>query len=209
MFEIIKVYPLIFFCTVIIPIIGGLVGGYIGWDALKSRHKDSIHKQEIKESISSIDSKLAPITSQIAVIERYEKKLSSHDQKDEVLSAILAQYKQMKKATENFHKLRGIENESERGKLAEHILSTIANNLIPVAEVTNLPGRPLIINLGVNTFKIVFSVPMRIPPHLEFQGLLEGVSAQVSENTTFGFIVKFLPAEIPVSNFGFTASAEL
>lgn len=209
MLEIIKIYPLIFLCTVILPVIGGLVGGYIGWDSLKSRHKDSIHKQEIKDSISSIDSKLEPITSQIAVIERYEKELSYHNQKDEVLSAVLAQYKQMKKATEDFHRFRGVETEVERGKLAEHILSTITSNLAPVAVATNLPNRPLIIGLGANTFKVVFSVPMRIPPQLEFQGLPEGVSAQVSEHTTFGFRVQFLPADIPVSNFGFTASAEL
>jgi hypothetical protein len=70
-----------------------------------------LYKQEVKDSIQSIDSKLAPITSQIAVIERYENELSSHNQKDEVLSAVLTQYKQMKKATEDFHRFREVQNE--------------------------------------------------------------------------------------------------
>lgn len=209
MIEIIKIYPLIFLFTVILPVIGGLVGGYMGWDSLKSRHEDNLHKQEVKESIQSIDSKLEPITSQIAVIERYERELTSHNQKDEVLSAVLAQYKQMKKATDDFHRFRGVEDEVERGRLAEHILSTITDNLAPVAEAKNLPRQPLIIGLAPNVFKVVFSVPMRIAPELNFQGLPDGVTAEISEHTKFGFVVQFDPSEIPVSSFGFTASAEL
>lgn len=208
MFEIIKIYPLIFIFTVILPIIGGLVGGYMGWDSIKSRNEDRVHKREVEKSIKAIDAKLDPITSQIAVIERYEKELSSHNQKDEVLSAVLAQYKQMKKATEEFQRFRGVENESERGMLAEHILSTITDSLLPVAEAKNLPSQPLIIGLAPNHFKVVFSVPMRVPPQLNFQGIPEGTTAQVSEHTKFGFVVQFFPIEIPVRNFGFTASAE-
>ena len=181
----------------------------MGWDSLKSRHEDNLHKQEVKESIQSIDSKLEPITSQIAVIERYERELTSHNQKDEVLSAVLAQYKQMKKATDDFHRFRGVEDEVERGRLAEHILSTITDNLAPVAEAKNLPRQPLIIGLAPNVFKVVFSVPMRIAPELNFQGLPDGVTAEISEHTKFGFVVQFDPSEIPVSSFGFTASAEL
>lgn len=209
MIEIIKIYPLIFLFTVILPVIGGLVGGYMGWDSLQSRHSDSVHKQEVKESIQSIDSKLEPIASQIAVIERYEKELSSHNQKDEVLSAVLAQYKQMKKATDDFYRFKGVQDEAERGKLAEHILSTITDNLAPVAEKSNLPGKPLIISLAPNTFKVVFSAPMRIAPQLSFQGIPEGVTANISEHTKFGFVVQFLPPEVPIANFGFFASAEL
>lgn len=207
--DVIKVYPLIFVFTVILPFFGGLVGAYMGWDSLKSRYEDSVHKQEVKESIQSIDSKLGPITSQIAVIERYERELSSHNQKDEILSAVLAQYKQMKIATDQFHRFRGIEDEAERGELAEHILSTITDNLAPVTEATNLPSQPLIIGLAPNVFKVVFSVPMRVPPELGFHGVPDGVTASVSELTRFGFMVTFRPTDIPVSTFGFTASAEL
>ena len=208
MINIVKLYPLIFFFTVILPVIGGLVGGYMGWDSIQSRYNDSLHKQELKESIQAIDSKLAPITSQIAVIERYENELSSHNQKDQVLSEVLAQYKQMKKATEDFHQFRGVQDEVERGKLAEHILSTITDNLVPVVEARNLPSSPLIISLAPNIFKVVFSVPMRIAPELSFQGIPESVTAHVSEHTKFGFVVQFSPPEVTVYNFGFAASAE-
>ena len=209
MVEIIKIYPLIFILTVILPVIGGLVGGYMGWDSIKSRHENRVYKRELNKSIKDIDAKLVPISSQIAVIERYEKELSSHNQKDEVLSAVLAQYKQMKKATEGFQRFRGVENKSERGMLAEHILSTITDSLLPVAEAKNLPNQPLIIGLAPNHFKVVFSVPMRVPPQLNFQGIPGGTTAQVSEHTKFGFVVQFFPIEIPVIKFGFTASAEL
>ena len=181
----------------------------MGWDSLKSRHEDNIYKQEVKESIKSIDVKLEPITSQIAVIERYERELSSYNHKDEILSAVLAQYKQMKTATEQFHRFRGIEDEIERGELAEHILSTISDNLSPVVEATNLPNRPLVIGLAPNVFKVVFSVPMRFPPELEFQSVPDRVTASVSDLSRFGFVVTFMPTDIPVLTFGFTASAEL
>ncbi len=37
MMEIIRTYPLIFIFTVILPLAGGFVGAYLGWDSLKSR----------------------------------------------------------------------------------------------------------------------------------------------------------------------------
>lgn len=209
MLEIIKVYPLIFIFTVILPVIGGLVGGYIGWDSLKSRHEDRIHKRDLQNSINAIDEKLGPITTQIAVIERYEKELLLHNKKDEVLSSVLTQYKQMKKATEQFKRFRGVDNESDRGMLAEYILETITDSLTPVFEAQNIASRPLIIGLGPNHFKVVFSVPMRVAPKLEFQRIPAGVTAQVSEHTKFGFVVHFFPVDVPVRNFGFTADAEL
>lgn len=209
MFEIIKIYPLIFIFTVIIPVVGGMVGGYIGWDSLQSRHEDSTHKQKLTASLNTIDEKLELIARKTGVMERYEHDLSSFDQKDEVLSAVLAQYKKMKTATEDFHRFRDVENEVERGKLAEHILSTITDNLVPVTEAKHLPNQPLILGLSPNVFKVIFAVPARIPPKLEFQGTPEGVTAHISEHTKFGFVVKFLPLETPVTNFGFTGDARL
>lgn len=209
MIEIIKAYPIIFLFTVILPVLGGMVGGYIGWDSLKSRYKDDIHKQQVQESLTAIDSKLKPISNQIAIIQRYETELAKHNQKDEILTAVLAQYKKMKQATVQFHKFRGIENEEEKGKLAEHILTTITESVAHVVEAPNLPNRPLIIDLGSNIFKVVFSVPMRIPPKLAFQGLPEGVSWNITENSKFGFTVQFQPIDTLVKGFGFTADAEL
>ncbi len=209
MIEIIRAYPLIFLFTVILPVLGGMVGGYIGWDSLVSRQKDSIHKKHIQVSLKDIDSKLEPITNQIATIQRYESELTKYNQKDEVLSAVLAQYKKMQQATVQFHKFRGIEDEEERGKLAEHILATITDNLIPVVEAPNLPNNPLIIGLRQNLFKIVFSVPMRIPPQLSFHGVPDGVLGTITDNSKFGFTVLFQPVNIPVKEFGFIADAEL
>jgi hypothetical protein len=209
MIEIIKIYPMIFIFTVIVPLLGGLVGSYIGWDSLKSRHSDSLHQKELKTSLKNIDSRLEPITDQIAILQRYEKELSKHNQKDDVLSAVLSQYIKMKSATENFQKFRGTDNQEEQSKLAEHILATISNNVVPIVEAKNLPSQPLIIQLAHNTYKVIFSVPMRIAPELVFNGIPDDVKVEVSERSKFGFIVHFIPYETTITQFGFTANAEL
>lgn len=209
MIEIIKIHPLIFILTVIFPLFGGVVGGIIGWDSLKSRYIDDLHKLELKASLKQIDSKLEPITDQIAILQRYENELSKYNQKDDILSAILNQYITMKSATSDFQKFRGSDNQLEQGQLAEHILKTISSNAAPLIEAKNLPNKPLIIGLGHNIYKVIFSVPMRVPPILEFNGIPEGVSAKISEHNKFGFIVEFYPKDIAVTQFGFSASAEL
>ncbi|WP_206747775.1 hypothetical protein, partial [Vibrio lentus] len=207
--EIIKLYPLMFLLTVIVPVLGGAVGGLVGWESLKSKLQDEQHKQQLQESLGSINEKIDPITSQIATLQRYESELTNYNQKDEVLSAVLAQYRKMKSAAETFYQFRGTDSRVEQGQLAEHILGTITDNAAPFVEAKNLPNKPLIIGIGHNTFKVIFSVPMRIAPELEFTGLPKGVIPEVSDKSKFGFVVQFSPENITINQFGFGASAEL
>lgn len=207
--ELIKLYPLIFAFTVILPALGGFVGAYLGWDSLKSRHEDALHQEKVSESLQNVESRLEPITSQIATIKRYETALSEYNQKDEVLTAVLAQYLKMKSSLETFRNFRGTENVEEEEQLAESILSTLTSNIIPITEAPGLPNDPLIISLSHNTFKVIFSVPMRIPPNLTFTNLPEGTSTEITEHTRFGFIVKFVPENITINRFSFNADAEL
>lgn len=115
----------------------------------------------------------------------------------------------MKSSLEIFKNFRGTENEEEKVQLAESILSTLTSNIIPVTEATGLPNDPLIIGLRQNTFKVIFAVPMRIPPNLTFTGLPNGATAELHEHTRFGFIVKFKPENVKINGFGFSADAEL
>lgn len=207
--EIIKSYPLIFAFTVILPALGGFVGAYIGWDSLKSRQQDELHQKKVVESLQNVESKIEPITTQIDTIQRYEKALSKYNQKDEVLSAVLAQYLNMKSSLEIFNKFRGTDDIEERGELAENILQTLTSNITPIIEAPELPNDPLIISLGTNIYKVLFAVPMRIKPKLTFTGLPEGSTYELHEHTRFGFTVKFKPHNILIKNFGFTADAEL
>lgn len=92
---------------------------------------------------------------------------------------------------------------------AAKVLDILGTNLMPVSTPDNLPSNPLILGLGANTFRVLFAVPMRIPPQLEFQALPAEASAKVIEKSKFGFTVVFEPISVPVTQFGFTASAEL
>jgi len=73
----------------------------------------------------------------------------------------------------------------------------------------DLPGKPLVMELAPNSFRVIYPVPMRAAPNLVFTGLPEGVSAVVSDKTEIRFSVSFLPTSIPVKTFGVMASAEL
>ncbi|MEZ9066325.1 hypothetical protein [Vibrio atlanticus] len=208
MFEVIKAYPLIFIFTVILPLGGGLVGSYLGLDSLKSRLEDDLHKEKLERSLGSIDESLAPITTQLKTIQRYELALSKYDQKDEVLNAVLSQYRNMQTALNNFHSLQSGNSEIEKGQLADNILGVITSNLVPVQEAPQLPHNPLIIGLGLNKYKVIFAVPMRIAPRLDFGMLPKNVTSHVTEATKFGFTVEFIGTNEPLP-FGFSADAEL
>lgn len=67
----------------------------------------------------------------------------------------------------------------------------------------------LIIKTAPNVFRVTFNVPMRIAPKLTFYNLPSGSMANVVELSNVGFTVVFTPADIPIENFNFTASAQL
>jgi hypothetical protein len=145
----------------------------------------------------------------LATLNRYEQALAAVGARDEVLVAVLTQYKRMKQATEVWEKFRASTNHEEKHQLAAEVLNILSTNLIPVSVPDNMPTKPLIVGLAPNTFRVLFAVPARIPPRLSFQGLPAGVHAKVTENSKFGFSVVFEPTSVPVNNFGFIGDAEL
>ena len=176
---------------------------------LACRAKSDGQQSRIEKNTENTLKQLPDITATLATLNRYEQTLAAAGERDEVLTAVLAQYKGMKHASEVWEKFRASENHEEKNQLASEVLDILSTNLIPVTVPENLPNKPLILGLGANTFRVLFSVPMRIAPQLEFQNLPNGVQANVTKKSKFGFTVVFEPSSTPIINFGFSASAEL
>ncbi len=204
----IKAYPIIFILTVLLPMAGGFVGAYLGYDALKSRYEDDVHKTEISAKLEKISSQIAPAASLLPVIQQYAKSLEQANEKDAVLNAVLMQYTRMKQASEEFSRISHAPSR-EVEELAKHILTTIQSDIYPVRIAEEIPSRPLIIKVAANTFRVLFAVPTRIPPKIEFTGLPSGVTPTVIENSRFGFTVIFSPQSTSVESFGFIGDARL
>lgn len=207
--ELFTSYTTPFLVTIVLPIITGLIMAVAGYDSLKARAESDNQLSRIESNTENVLNQLPDINATLATLNRYEKTLSDYGTRDEVLGAVLAQYKGMKYASEVWEQFRDLKKSEEKNQLASEVLDILSTNLIPVTLPDNLPNNPLILGLGENTFRVLFSVPMRIPPELEFSNLPNGVNANVTEKSKFGFTVKFEPSSVTITDFGFTANAEL
>lgn len=207
--ELLQNYPVAFFVTVALPLITGVVLAVGGYDSLKARSDSDAQLSRIEKNTEHALRQLPDINATLSTLVRYEQALEASGQRDEALAAVLAQYKGMKRASEVWERFRASANHEEKAQLASEVLDILSTNLIPVEVPENLPNKPLILSLGANTFRVLFSVPMRIPPRLEFHDLPNGIEAHVTEKSKFGFSVTFAPSAIPVTHFGFSADAEL
>jgi hypothetical protein len=84
----------------------------------------------------------------------------------------------------------------------------VKNALSNFEAVATPMGPGLRVKLGVNLYRVINPVPMRVPPTLIFTGLPVGVEALVGEKSNIGFTVLFLPTYVPVDHFGWIANAE-
>ncbi len=207
--ELLHTYPVAFIVTVVLPLITGIVLSVGGYESLKARSESDAQLTRIETNTETALNNLPDINQTIQTMNRYEQALSELGQKDEALTAVLSQYQKMNLATQKMEQMRGTEDIKEKYGLASEVLDILSSNLAAVSVRDDLPSHPLIIALGENSFRVLFSVPMRIPPQLEFQGIPEGSQAHVLEKSKYGFTVSFEPINIPVTNFGFSASAEL
>lgn len=207
--ELLQNYPLPFLVTVVLPLITGIVLSFGGYESLKARSASEKQLDQIEKNTEETLRQLPDINSTLSTLDRYEKTLAAVGERDATLEAVLSQYKKMSQAAEQFAQFKGTKNPTEKNELANEILELLTKNILPVSVREDLPARPLVIKLGGNTFKVLFAVPMRIPPNLTFQNIPEGANANIIEKTKLGFTVQFSPAEIEVTNFGFIADAEL
>ena len=207
--ELFTTYPAAFLMAVVLPLVTGLVVAVGGYETLKARDESDAQLNRMGLNTEKILKQMPDVTATLATLSRYEQTLAASGARDEALVAVLAQYRGMKHASDVWERFRASTDHEEKYQLASEVLDILSTNLMPVSTPENLPSNPLILGLGANTFRVLFSVPMRIPPHLEFQALPAGASAKVIEKSKFGFTVIFEPITIPVTKFGFAASARL
>lgn len=55
MFEIVRTYPVLFAFTVMLPLFGGMIGAYVGWDSLKGKYEDSRRQEDVDIKITSLE----------------------------------------------------------------------------------------------------------------------------------------------------------
>jgi hypothetical protein len=202
-------YPGAYLMTIVLPLVTGIIVAFGGYETLKARAESDSQLNRIEQNTEAALKQLPDVTATLATLNRYEQTLAAAGARDEALAAVMAQYKGMKHAAETWERFRASKDQEEKYQLATEVLEILSTNLMPVSAPENLPSKPLILGLGTNAFRVLFAVPMRIPPKLSFHSLPPGTIAAVTEKSKFGFTVVFTPNNIPVSNFGFAASAEL
>lgn len=202
-------YPIAFLVTVILPVVSGIALAIGGYDSLRARSDSDAQLGRIEKHTEQALKQMPDVNATLGTLARYERTLAAAGQRDEALVAVLTQYEGMRRASEMWDRLRASTDHEEKARLASEVLDVLSRSLIKVDAPENIPSRPLILRLGPNVFRVLFAVPARIPPHLEFQNLPTGARAEVTDKSEFGFSVRFMPPEIPVTTFGFTASAEL
>lgn len=207
--DLLQSYPVAFVVTVILPVVSGIALAVGAYDSLRARADADAQLARIERNTESTLSQLPDINATLATLARYEGALAAFGQRDEALVAVLTQYQGMSRASDLWGKLRASTTRDEKARLAKEVLDVLSKNIIKVETPENLPNRPLILGLGANVYRVLFAVPLRTRPRLEFQSLPAGSHAEVTEKSEFGFTVRFTPTEVPVNKFGFTASAEL
>lgn len=199
--EIVRVFPLVSILVIVIPLLGGGVGAYLGYDSLVERLEARNHREHVEKELDAL--KLP-----VETIRRYETQLSADQQNTGVVRAILRQYDQLRNAVALQSQFTGQENIRDRIASADQIIENLRSLLGETQTAPVAGGQALIIRTAPNVFRVVFPVPMRVAPDIQFLNLPQGVEGHVIEKTNIGFTVIFTPESIPVPKFGFSASAE-
>jgi hypothetical protein len=214
--QLFQTYPWGVITTVVLPIITGLVaiiGGIVwsgaGYENLKHQFTEDERARRIEETVTAIHEDKTDIQGALKLFEFYDNRLAEAGKRDAVLVALINQYQQLSRAIELFGQMSQGDSLQEKGKISTEILKILNQDVVRTLVRDDLPGKPLLIEVAPNSFRVIFNVPMRIPPTLTFLGLPEGVTASVSDKSEISFTVSFLPLSIPIHSFGFTASADL
>jgi hypothetical protein len=213
--EVFKAYPWGFAGLIIAPMVIAIFAVIGGFDSLKHRYDSEQQGDRIETKVDKnlkVQEKSHTLLNQLKqnhdVLQRYEKSLAQHGQRDESLSAILRHSQLLLSAAENQAKRLGKTPDIEKGEIAREFLEFF-NKAYEIKE-ENLPnGKTLFIKIAPNTFRVFFGVPMYKPPELVFFNLPSGAQPKVIENSKFGFMVRFNPENIPVEVFDFSAEANI
>jgi hypothetical protein len=213
LWQIFQAYPATFIFTVLVPIIGGLgaatFGTWGGYENLKHQFTEDERARRIEQTVKDIHEDQTGVHSTLKLLESFDNKLSAAGKRDAVLVALISQYQQLSRATELFGQMSHSDSSKDQGKIATEILKILNQDVVRTLVRNDLPGKPLLIEVAPNSFRVIFNVPMRVPPKLTFLGLPAGVAPVVTDESEISFSVNFLPVSIPVQTFGFIADAEL
>jgi hypothetical protein len=221
--ELIRAYPWAFCSTVVSPVVVAIVAIVAAFfsaragienleEKLRTSQQSQLSAQRSKETLEGLSKLMtddAQRQSTLRLLESYKEKLDASGKRDEKLVAIINQYQQLQRVTAVFHLMTHQDSSSGEGKVAREILEIINQDMVRTLVRDDLPGKPLMIELQPNSFRVIYPAPMRRPPDLTFTGLPDGVVAQVSDKSEISFTASFFPASIPVKTFGFIAEAEL
>jgi hypothetical protein len=215
LWEVMRAYPWAFLSTVALPVVvaiaavaGAVFSGLAGFETLKGRLASSQQSGRIEQGVNTLLSNDSALQSTLRLLESFNEKVTAAGKRDIVLSAYIAQYQRLIRAASVWGEMSNRDPAQFQGTVATEILKILNHDVVPTMVRDDLPGRPLVIELEANLFRVIFAVPMRVPPNLAFTGLPAGVSANVSDKSTISFTVSFLPTSIPVKTFGFIANAE-
>lgn len=204
MLDVIKSNPLLFFGTVALPFITGVGGACVGYLNLVNKTATDAQNNRIEEGVKQIATNDQSVAASLGLMESYRDELAKSGQRDAILSALIEQYARLSRTSQLFH---GLITDQDKLTISAEVLKTF-QQIIPARIRDDLPGRPLVIPLDPNTFRVIYPVPMRIAPQITITNLPEGVTAHVTDVTTVAFNVSFSPNNIPITNFGIVASAD-
>jgi hypothetical protein len=119
---------------------------------------------------------------------------------DESLRYVVAQYDRLKKSNSLLGSWFGLPNQEEAiNAQSVEDLKSLLNNFHAVATPF---GEGLAIKLGVNMYRIIFAVPMRITPTISVGDLPAGLKMQVMESSNLGATILYTPLSQPMNIFG-------
>jgi hypothetical protein len=214
--QLFQTYPWGVITTVVLPIVTGLVaiiGGIVwsgaGYENLKHQYTEDERARRIEQTVNEIHEDQTGVQTTLQLLESYDNKLSAAGKRDAVLVAFINQYQQLSRAADLFGQMSRSDSSQDKGKIATEMLKILNQDVVRTLVRDDLPGKPLMIEAARNSFRVIFNVPMRVPPKLTFLGLPAGVTPVVTDESEISFTVNFLPLSIPVQTFGFIADAEL
>jgi len=127
---------------------------------------------------------------------------------DESLKRIVAQFDNLRRAQSMFEAFTS-PNAQQHAAINDREVADVTTALANIDIVASPMGDVLKVRLGQNFFRVIFPVPMRIAPAIQFSDIPASVKPTLIENSNLGFTVLFLPLNVPTEHFGFAASAEL
>jgi hypothetical protein len=128
---------------------------------------------------------------------------------DEALKKIVAQYDHLTAAQSLFESIWGKIDENQRAEITRQSAEDLKSVLNIFNAIATPVGGGLRIKLGLDMYRVIYPVPMRIVPSLSFKGLPSGVTWTVIESSNLKFSVLFLPLSTQVEDFELNASADL